>query len=64
LPGVRCFPLHHSPGFPRFEGESVELAHLIEIQLAEGLTPADIARLERQVPGIGAAFSKWLATIE
>jgi hypothetical protein len=31
------------------EEESVELQHLIEIRLAEGLTLADIARLEPQV---------------
>jgi hypothetical protein len=46
------------------EEESVELEHLIEIQLAEGLTLADIAHLERQVPGIGNAVSKWLAEID
>ena len=46
------------------EGESVELEHLIEIQLAEGLTLAEIAYLERQVPGIGKAVSQWLAEIE
>jgi len=31
------------------EEEAVELDHLIEIQLAEGLTLADIAHLERAV---------------
>jgi len=46
------------------EEESVELEHLIEIQLAEGLTLADVAHLERQVPGIGEAVSKWLAEID
>ena len=46
------------------EGESVELEHLIEIQLADGLTLADIAHLERQVPGIGEAVSRWLADID
>jgi len=46
------------------EEESVELEHLIEIQLAEGVTLADIAHLERQVPGIGEAVSKWLAEID
>lgn len=44
--------------------ETLELEHLIEIQLAEGLTLADIAHLERQVPGIGEAVSKWLAGID
>jgi hypothetical protein len=46
------------------EAERVELEHLIEIQLAEGLTLAEIAHLERQVPGIGEAVSKWLAEID
>ncbi|MBV8898430.1 MAG: hypothetical protein JO051_18080 [Acidobacteriaceae bacterium] len=45
------------------EEERVELEHLIEIQLAEGLTLAEIAHLERQVPGIREAVSKWLAEI-
>jgi hypothetical protein len=44
--------------------ERVELEHLIEIQLAEALTLAEIAHLERQVPGIGEAVSKWLAEID
>lgn len=46
------------------EEERVQLEHLIEIQLAEGLTLADIAYLEREVPGIGEAVSKWLADID
>lgn len=46
------------------EADRLELEHLIEIQLAEGLTLADVAHLEREVPGIGAAASKWLFGIE
>jgi hypothetical protein len=44
--------------------EKVHLEHLIEIQLAEGLTLADVAHLEGQVPGIGAAVSRWLSEID
>ncbi|HEX3534621.1 MAG TPA: hypothetical protein VHT23_10405 [Gemmatimonadaceae bacterium] len=46
------------------EAEQVELEHLIEMQLADSLTVADLAHLEREVPGIGAAVSRWLAEIE
>jgi hypothetical protein len=46
------------------EGERLDLEHLIEIQLADGLTVADLAHLEREVPGIGAAVSRWLAEID
>lgn len=46
------------------EEERVELEHLVEMQLAEALTLADLAHLEREVPGIGAAVSRWLAEIE
>lgn len=46
------------------EDERVELEHLVEMQLAEALTLADLAHLEREVPGIGAAVSRWLAEID
>jgi hypothetical protein len=46
------------------EAERVGLEDLIEMQLAEGLTVADLAYLESEVPGIGAAVSRWLAEIE
>jgi hypothetical protein len=46
------------------ETERVGLEHLIEMHLADGLTVADLAHLEREVPGIGAAVSRWLAEIE
>ena len=46
------------------EEERVDLNHLIEVQLAECVTIADVARLEREVPGMSAAVSRWLAGIE
>ena len=46
------------------EADRLELEHLIEIELAEGLTLADVAHLEREVPGTGAAVSKWLFDIK
>jgi hypothetical protein len=45
------------------EHERVELEDLIELELADSLTLADIAHLEGQVPGIAAAVSQWLAEI-
>jgi len=44
--------------------EQVTIEHFVEIQLAETLSIADVAFLEQQVPGIGAAVSRWLAEIE
>lgn len=44
--------------------ERVSLEDLIELQLAEGLSLADVAHLERQIPGIAAAVARWLADIE
>jgi hypothetical protein len=46
------------------EEERVDLNHLIEIQLAEILTIADVAHLERDLPGMSAAVSRWLDEIE
>jgi hypothetical protein len=46
------------------EEERVDLNHLIEVQLAECVTIADVARLERDVPGMSKAVSRWLAEIE
>jgi len=46
------------------EEERVDLNHLIEVQLAECVTIADVARLERDVPGMSVAVSRWLAGIE
>ena len=46
------------------EEERVDLNHLIEVQLAECVTIADVARLERDVPGMSVAVSRWLARIE
>jgi len=42
------------------EDERVELEHFLEIQMAESLSLADVAHLEREIPGIGAAVSRWL----
>jgi hypothetical protein len=44
--------------------ERVDLNHLIEVQLAECVTIADVARLEREVPGMSAAVSRRLAAID
>jgi hypothetical protein len=46
------------------EEERVDLNHLIEVQLAECVTIADVARLERDMPGMSVAVSRWLAEIE
>jgi hypothetical protein len=46
------------------EEERVDLNHLIEVQLAECVTIADVARLEREVPGMSAAVSRWVNEIE
>jgi hypothetical protein len=46
------------------EDEQVDLNHLIEVQLAECVTIADVARMERDVPGMSVAVSRWLAGIE
>jgi hypothetical protein len=42
----------------------VDLNHLIEIQLAEHLSLADVAYLEREIPGVSAAVSQWLTEID
>ena len=42
----------------------VNLNHLIEVQLAEALTIVDVAHLERDLPGMSAAVSRWLNEIE
>jgi hypothetical protein len=44
--------------------ERVTLDELVELQLAETLSLAEVARLERSVPGISAAVSAWLTGIE
>jgi len=45
------------------ESERVTLNHLVERELAEGLSIAEVALLERDVPGISAAVSRWLDEI-
>ncbi|HXA16641.1 MAG TPA: hypothetical protein VN380_06600 [Thermoanaerobaculia bacterium] len=44
--------------------ERVDLNHLIEVQLAECVTIADVARLKREVPGMSVAVSRWLAAMD
>jgi hypothetical protein len=44
--------------------DRVSLNELIEIQLAESVSIADIAYLEKDLPGISAALSSWLAESE
>jgi hypothetical protein len=46
------------------EDDELTMENLVEIQLAEHLSLADVAHLEREVPGIGAAVSRWLEEIE
>jgi hypothetical protein len=46
------------------EEERLTVENLVELQLAEGLTLADIARLEPRIPGLTAAVSHWLAAID
>jgi hypothetical protein len=45
------------------EGDEITLENLVELELAEGLSLAEVAHLESEVPGIGAAVSKWLEDI-
>ena len=44
--------------------EQITLEHLVEIELADCLSLAEVAHLERTLPGIGAAVSAWLNDIE
>lgn len=67
LPGFLVRALEHrvnEANEDALEEERVDLNHLIEIQLAESLTIADVAHLERDLPGMSAAVSRWLAEIE
>jgi hypothetical protein len=43
--------------------EEVTLEHLVEWQLAEGLSVGEVALLEPEYPGISAAVSRWLSEI-
>lgn len=42
------------------EEECLTLNHYLEYHLAEFVSLADVADLEREVPGIGAAVWRWL----
>jgi hypothetical protein len=43
--------------------DRVTLEHFIELHLAEQLSIADVANLEREVPGISRAVWQWLSDI-
>jgi hypothetical protein len=45
------------------EEERLTLDNVVEVGLAASLSLAEIAHLERAVPGIGAAVSQWLSEI-
>lgn len=45
------------------EAERITIQHAVEIQLAEGLSLADVAFLERELPGISVAVTRWLEEI-
>ena len=40
--------------------ETLTLDQLVEIDLANGLSLAEVTHLERDLPGISAAVSRWL----
>lgn len=43
--------------------DRVTIEHFIELHLAEQLSIADVANLEREVPGISHAVWQWLSEI-
>lgn len=43
--------------------ERVTIEHFIELHLAEQLSIADVANLEREMPGISKAVWQWLSDI-
>lgn len=45
------------------EEERLTLDNVVEVGLAASLSLAEIAHLERAVPGIGVAVSQWLSEI-
>jgi len=45
-------------------GDQITLTHLIEVELAGSLSLAEVAHLERDLPGISKAVSRWLEDIE
>jgi hypothetical protein len=46
------------------DADRVTLEHLVELELAESVSVADVAILESRIPGIGDAVSRWLRDIE
>lgn len=66
LPGflVRAFEQQVSEAnLDATEDDRVTLEHFIELHLAEQLSIADVANLEREVPGISRAVWQWLSDI-
>jgi hypothetical protein len=45
------------------EEDRVTIEHFIELHLAEQLSIADVASLEREVPGMSEAVWQWLSEI-
>jgi hypothetical protein len=45
-------------------GEPVTIEHVVELELAESVSLAEVALLESKIPGISAAVSEWLAEID
>jgi hypothetical protein len=63
---VRAFEerVHEANASALSPEERVTLEHVVELELAERLSIAEVALLESKVPGIGSAVSQWLADID
>ncbi len=46
------------------EEKQITIDDLVELQLAEGISLAEVAMLEARMPGSGAAVSRWLTEID
>ena len=46
------------------EHERITLEHLVEAELTGSISLSDVAHLERRIPGIGTAVSRWLNDID
>jgi len=44
--------------------ERITLDHLVEAELAGSISLTDVAQLERRIPGITTAVSRWLNDID
>ena len=61
---IRAFEQQVAEANEDADGEDcVTIEHFIELHLAEQLSNAEVANLEREVPGIGQAVWKWLSDI-